>query len=83
MAVLGAAPSLGHSSSPSAKQGAVPNYNRRKPLFSAPRKRSVGRQSQLTFPGEDAPGTGIEYPGLSSRLPCYSGVHNSVLRESA
>ena len=64
MAVLKAVPSLGHSSTTAAKQTAVPNYNRRKPLFSAPRKRSVGRQSQLTFPGEDAPGTGTEHLGL-------------------
>ena len=67
MAVLKAAPSLGQSSSPAAKQAAVPNYNRRKPLFSAPRKRSVGRQSQLTFPGEDAPGTGTEHSGCVPR----------------
>ncbi len=58
MAVFKAAPSLVQSRSPAPKQMVVPNYNRRKPLFSAPRKRSVGRHSQMTFPGEDAPGTG-------------------------
>ena len=70
MAVMQAAPSLGHSSSPPAKQMAAPQYNRRKPLFSAPRKRSVGRHSQMTFPGEDAPGTGPQ-PLPHSALPCH------------
>lgn len=74
MAVMQAAPSLRHSSSPPVKQTAT-SYSRGKPLFSAPRKRSVGRHSQMVYPGEDAPGTGVQ---AAERLPAHPCWTNSV-----
>ncbi len=36
----------------------APKHGSAVPLYTAPRRRSVGRHSQTPFPGEDAPGTG-------------------------
>ncbi|CAL8461851.1 g1382 [Coccomyxa elongata] len=36
----------------------APKHGSGVPLYTAPRRRSVGRHSQTPFPGEDAPGTG-------------------------
>ena len=58
MAVTSPAASSSGRATPMPQRQAGAQHMRGPPLRMTARKRSVGRQSQPTFPGEDAPGTG-------------------------